>query len=155
MKAAPPPLQIGKPCPKSWDSLSGDGKRRFCEHCQLHVHNLSAMSSRERNRFVAESGGRACIAYRLRPDGTLITPSVWRNFSRHFGRLQVAAMAVLSAVLPFLFSACSQRRHDGSTTPPAHLHSAGQKDQDCQITLGVPMPPPPAASAPKSTSSTR
>ncbi len=39
---------ISKPCPADWDAMTGDAKRRFCEHCRLHVHNLTAMDEAER-----------------------------------------------------------------------------------------------------------
>lgn len=124
MKPAPPPLTIGKVCPMSWSSLQGDAKKRYCEHCQLHVHNLSAMSDRERDRFVRESGGRACIAYRVNADGSLITPLTrWQRATRVFREPKAAAMGLLATLLPFLFSACSQ-------TEPM------------QPTMGVPLPPP-------------
>ena len=74
-----------------FDDDSGDAKRRFCEHCQLHVHNLSAMSKKERTKFVAESKGRTCIAYTHRPDGTLISEGFWFRF---FRPLRLAGTAV-------------------------------------------------------------
>lgn len=131
MKSAPPPLTIGKVCPMSWSSMQGDSKKRYCEHCQLHVHNLSAMSGRERARFVRESGGRACIAYRLDADGTLITPpSPWQRATRVFREPKAAAMGLLATLLPFLFSACSHT-------------------EQLQPTLGVPLPPDTSDTQPK------
>ena len=110
MKPKAPPLEVQTPCPKLWEELHGGEQRRFCEECQLHVHNLSAMSSRERERFVARSGsGRQCIAYELRPDGSMVTPSWWSPLLRPFQRMQWAAMAFLAAVLPFAFSSCATR----------------------------------------------
>lgn len=131
MKAAPPPLTIGKVCPMSWNSMRGDLKKRYCEHCQLHVHNLSAMSGRERESFVWESGGRACIAYRLNADGTLITPPTrWQRATRVFREPKAAAMGLLATLLPFLFSACSHT-------------------EQLQPTLGVPLPPDTSDTQPK------
>lgn len=122
MKAAPPPLTIGKNCPMRWDDLQGDAKRRYCDQCQLHVHNLSAMSRRERDRFVNETGGRACIAYKLNNDGTLRETTLWRRATWPLRHPKAAALGLLAALLPFLFSACSQT--------------------EClQPTLGVPLPP--------------
>ncbi|MEO6741414.1 MAG: hypothetical protein ABIP20_14285 [Chthoniobacteraceae bacterium] len=121
MKAEPPPLQIGTPCPKNWDDMAGDAKRRFCEHCQLHVHNLSGMKPGERAQFVAESRGRACITYELRPDGTMVTPSRWNWVLRPLR----AFAALIAAMLPFAFSSCAP-----SCT---------------RRTAGVPMPPPDAS----------
>jgi hypothetical protein len=120
--------------------MRGDATRRFCDHCQLHVHNLSAMSRRQRDRFVRESGGRGCIAYQLRADGTMITPSFWSKVLQPFRRLQFAAVAVLAAVLPFLFTACASRRTLGAIAPPAHACST-VGEAETTVTLGTPVPP--------------
>ena len=39
MKSNPPPWKISQPCIADWGKMRGDGKRRFCEHCQKFVHN--------------------------------------------------------------------------------------------------------------------
>jgi hypothetical protein len=145
MKAEPPPLRIAKPCPKNWDDMSGDAKRRFCEHCQLHVHNLSAMSPVERTQFVAESGGRACITYEIRPDGTMLTPSRWNWVLRPLRALA----ALIAAMLPFSFSSCatssscSSRRLAGTPMPPPapeHNASQGRQTLGKMAVLGEAMP---------------
>src|SRR5436309_571232 len=96
-----PPLRIKTPCPKRWDDMRGDGKRRFCEHCQLHVHNLSAMSAHEREQFEASSGGLLCIAYELRNDGSMVTPARWPWMRRPLERARWAVAALLATVVPF------------------------------------------------------
>jgi hypothetical protein len=123
--------------------MAGGSKRRFCEHCQLDVHNLSAMSQGERDRFVAESGGRACIAYELRADGSMVTPSLWRRVSAPFWRVQLAIVAVLTTVLPFFFTACATRRTLGyGVAAQAHAHQDGASlDQTSSVTVGVPLLP--------------
>ena len=137
MKAEPPPLEIGTPCPRKWGDMTGDAKRRFCEHCQLHVHNLSAMPSGERMQFVAETRGRACITYELRPDGTMVTASRWDWMLRPLR----AVGALLAAILPFAFSSCGTRRTVGVPMPPRDVsaQSAQQKLGRVQI-LGEAMP---------------
>lgn len=115
----PPPLRIGTPCPKQWDQMTGDAKRRFCEHCQLHVHNLSAMSPRERRRLEgeAEAGRPLCIAYHLHQDGTMKTASLGERMFRPLQRVRLAAIAVLATFLPFLFSACHSQPMLGKMCP--------------------------------------
>ena len=141
MKAEPPPLQIGTPCPKRWDDMSGDAKRRFCQHCQLHVHNLSAMKPGERSQFVTESDGRACISYEIRPDGTMVTPSRWQWVLRPLR----AFAALIAALLPFAFSSCassgSNRRLAGVPMPPpdAPAHNAPEKSGNAML-LGAVAP---------------
>lgn len=131
MKAEPPPLRIASPCPKNWDDMSGDAKRRFCEQCQLHVHNLSGMSPGERTKFVKAPGPHACITYEVRPDGTMITASRWSWVLRPLR----AFAALVAAMLPFSVSSCatsgstcSSRRLAGTPMPPpAPEHTAAQK----------------------------
>ena len=132
MKAEPPPLRIANPCPKNWDDMSGDAKRRFCEQCQLHVHNLSAMSAGERTRFVQDPGPHACITYEIRPDGTMVTSSRWDWVVRPLR----AVAALLAAMLPFAFSSCATRRTAGVPVPPGSPshHSACEKPGTAHIT---------------------
>jgi len=117
-KPEPPPLRIGTPCPRQWEEMSGDAKQRYCGECQLHVHNLSAMSRGERERFVSGAKGqeRVCVTYDLRPDGSMITHSFWRGLFGPVQRLQFAAVAVLAGLVPFLFSGCATRRTTGKAT---------------------------------------
>ncbi len=58
-------LQVHVPCPKKWDDLDGNERRRFCEQCGKHVHNLSLASSQETAQLTrqVESGARVCVAY--------------------------------------------------------------------------------------------
>jgi len=55
------PLTIRTPCPKRWEELSGDGRRRFCSECSLHVHNAAALTRREAEALVARDEGRVCM----------------------------------------------------------------------------------------------
>ena len=119
MKAEPPPLRVAKPCPKDWNAMTGDDKRRFCEHCNLHVHNLSGMSAKERERLIASTGGRVCITYELHPDGTMLTPKRWSWLLRPLQRIRWSVAAVLATIFPFLFSACAPRRTMGMPPPPS------------------------------------
>jgi hypothetical protein len=149
MKPEPPPFRIAKPCPKNWNEMSGDAKRRFCEHCQLHVHNLSAMSERERGEFVAESGGKACIAYELRGDGSMVTPSRWSWLFAPLRRFQQAGTALLAACLPMAFSACSTTRKTtlGAPLPPRASADSKSGMDSSTVSMGEmapmdPLPPP-------------
>src|SRR5687768_15535544 len=55
--------RISQPCFQHWSAMAGDDKRRFCDHCQLHVHNLTAMSAAEQQTLLSQRGTRQCIAY--------------------------------------------------------------------------------------------
>jgi len=54
-------IEIQTPCPKSWDSLVGDERRRFCSECNLHVHNSAALTRAEATELVREAEERLCM----------------------------------------------------------------------------------------------
>jgi hypothetical protein len=88
-----------------WDDMRGDSRSRFCEHCQLHVQNLSAVSQRSAARVLSRSEHeRVCVTYTRRADGTLVTrwdtivDFVFSQIRRGFGRL-------LAACVPLVLSA--------------------------------------------------
>ena len=53
-------IEIAKPCPVSWDSMSGDERIRFCGDCKKHVYNISEMSKKEAERLILETEHKAC-----------------------------------------------------------------------------------------------
>lgn len=132
--------------------MTGNAQRRFCEHCQLHVHNLSAMSDRQRNIFVGETKGHACIAYVQGPGDTMITEGPLTRLLSLFRPVRAASIALLAAILPFWFSSCATRRTtyvNGKPVPQGQsgenkqtMHLGGmKKPPNSEITVGVPLPP--------------
>ena len=65
-------LQLSFRCPADWEAMEGDEQRRFCSHCQKHVHDLSAMS-RDEAAAVVTKGGEVCVRMTRRADGSLVT----------------------------------------------------------------------------------
>jgi hypothetical protein len=55
------PIHIRTPCPKRWEELVGDERKRFCSECCLHVHNAAALTQREARALVSEATGRVCL----------------------------------------------------------------------------------------------
>ena len=84
-------LRIESPCHEDWSAMTGDTRRRHCDACDTHVHDLSAMTEREARRLLARSP-TACIRYRARPDG-----SVRHAPTRRLPRQRAVAAARLSA----------------------------------------------------------
>jgi hypothetical protein len=57
-------LKIATPCPKDFDEMHGDGFKRFCDHCQKHVHNLSDLTRRDALALLKENrNSRICVVY--------------------------------------------------------------------------------------------
>ena len=69
-------LDIASPCPALWSEMAGDDRSRFCQSCQLTVHNLSAMTNDEAQSLLAtanDEGSRVCVRFYQREDGTVLT----------------------------------------------------------------------------------
>ena len=69
-------LEIASPCPALWSEMTGDDRSRFCQSCQLTVHNLSAMTTDEAQALLdtaSDEGSRVCVRFYKREDGTVLT----------------------------------------------------------------------------------
>ena len=102
MKSNPSPWTITKPCSANWDKMRGDDKRRFCEHCQKHVHNVSAMNQSEREAFANPTNEKECVFYHQRRDGSVADLSLLVKFRQWFPFLRLAWWSILATLLPTL-----------------------------------------------------
>src|SRR5687767_11236701 len=66
-------IEVRTPCPADWEQMAGNHTKRFCQHCQKHVHNLSAMPADEAERLVCESAGRLCVRFARDDSGKVLT----------------------------------------------------------------------------------
>ena len=107
---------IPAPCDADWDAMVGNERVRFCEHCHLHVTNLSALSRQEAMRLVSRSEGRLCVRFIKRADGSVVTkhlPQPLHQISRRVSRIAAGAFtATLS-----LSSAAAQTRSTNTNEP--------------------------------------
>ena len=118
------PPTIRTPCPKVWQEIHGDSKTRFCDHCQLHVQNLSAMSKREVALTLAHNEKEhVCVTYIRRGDGSLVTR--WDGFCDSLlTPLRRGFAWALAACAPIVLSACQTQsqlisRAEPGCTPPS------------------------------------
>ena len=91
-------LRIATPCPISWEQMTGDNRVRFCNHCQLNVYNLSALSRVEAEELIASTEGRLCARLFRRADGTVLTencPVGLRALRRRVAKRTAAIFAAI------------------------------------------------------------
>lgn len=60
-------FEVKSPCGEDWNKMRGGERVRFCEHCDLNVNNISALTRKEALRLVRESNGRLCVRYVKNP----------------------------------------------------------------------------------------
>jgi ankyrin repeat protein len=92
-------MTIPAPCDADWNSMIGNDRVRFCEHCNLHVTNLSSLTRQEAMRLVARSAGRLCVRFVQRPDGTALTKQMPQKFHQIGRRVSRFAAGAFSATL--------------------------------------------------------
>jgi hypothetical protein len=102
-------ITIPAPCDADWDSMIGNDQVRFCEHCNLHVTDLSAMTRQQAMSLVARSQGRLCVRFIQRPDGGILTRTLPEKFYRISRRASRIAAGAFTATLS-LSSAAAQTR---------------------------------------------
>jgi ankyrin repeat protein len=99
--------------------MAGNDQVRFCEHCNLHVTDLSAMTRQAARRLVARSQGRLCVRYVQRPDGGILTRSVPQKLYRISRRVSRIAAGAFTATLSLSSAAAQARSESSSGIPPA------------------------------------
>lgn len=89
-------IEVKKPCSQSWHEMTGNDEVRFCDHCSLHVNNLSEMTRKKAMKLVRESDGKICVRYAQNPVDK--TPVFADRFYQITRRASIAA-GVLGASL--------------------------------------------------------
>lgn len=87
-------LPIAEPCCVSWDTMEGEGHKRFCSDCEKEVVNLSALTEEESRTFL-ETTPHPCIRYTYDQDGLVyfVHPQVKRQ-REGLKKLLAAAFAI-------------------------------------------------------------
>ncbi len=92
-------LAVNSPCSQDWDSMIGNDRVRFCEHCSLHVHNISEMTRAKALRLVESSHGRICVRYHRDSAGQVISKTISPTLYQLGRRVSRFAAGAFSATL--------------------------------------------------------
>jgi hypothetical protein len=116
--------------------MIGDNKRRFCNHCRLHVHNLSAMSDADQEALLSQRGTKQCIGYLADDRSIRVHTRTWL-FLRRFLRPWRAGLAFLAVALPFGPSGCATPHQQvNSSNPDTHACKHARELPDGKMIFG-------------------
>ena len=115
-------ISIASPCNAPWDSMIGNDRVRFCEHCQLSVHNLDLTSRKQLRRLIAKSNGRLCVSY-LQP---LSVAPVLHKIGRRTSKI---AASTFSAVLGLSAAVVANTNSKATAFPHETVSAACLVDQ--------------------------
>ena len=107
MKTSLDRIKIATPCPITWEQMAGNERVRFCQHCQLNVYNISALSKPEAEALVFNAAGRVCARLYRRSDGTVMTqdcPVGLRAVRMKVSRAAAAVLALIGSLAPVAFA---------------------------------------------------
>jgi Carboxypeptidase regulatory-like domain len=118
-----PMLDIPRPCPMAWSSMSGEGTARTCERCQRAVHDFSILSATQIQSLLSDPSKRVCA----RMD--------WKAVQR-LGASRLKA-AVLSTMLTTVGVATAAQPKDTSTIDLAAIrgvvHAGDRPVSDVEV----------------------
>jgi len=96
--------------------MTGNDQVRFCEHCNLQVHDLNAMTRQAAMQLVARSQGRLCVRFVQAPDGSPLVAALPQKLHRLGRRVSRIAAGAFSASLG-LSGAVAQTRTQSDLKP--------------------------------------
>jgi hypothetical protein len=127
-------IPIASPCGADWRTMKPSDTKRFCDACQKHVHDLSAMTPTAAKALLSSPPTEGlCVRYLYDAHGEIL----FRDAPLPTGMLVRAkrfATAAAAVALPMALAACS-----GSMPVQATMG-------EVQVMMGAP-PPLPAPSA--------
>ena len=106
MNANNSPWTIKQRCAADWEKMRGDDKRRFCEQCRKFVHNVSAMTSAEREALARPENMHECVYYSERSGGDIANLSFLARLRRMFPLLRIVGWSTLIGLMPVSLSGC-------------------------------------------------
>jgi ankyrin repeat protein len=118
-------IKVASPCTADWDAMIGTDQVRFCEHCNLHVTDLSNMTRQNAMRLVARSRGRLCVRYIQRPNGGVLTKQIPEKLYRISRRVSRIAAGAFTATLS-VSGAMAQTRADSNSLASQEAASASK-----------------------------
>jgi len=130
-------MRIASPCSVSWEKMSGDDRMRFCDQCNLHVYNISAMTKEQVAALVTGTGGRICARLYRRADGTVLTkdcPVGLRALRRRISKMAGAALTAILSLCTGVF-AQTQSKEGKTCTPAISVKTKKAADKAEQGTL--------------------
>jgi len=154
-------VRVAAPCNARWEDMTGDDRARFCQHCQKHVFNLSAMTRAEAESLIVEKEGKFCGRFHRRTDGRMLTrdcatgQSIRRNRIARWCGAAFATFMLLIGGKVSLRSAETNNQQAGNSTHAEKKPEQGTRMGEVAVnpvTMGViavsTNVPPPATNQP-------
>jgi hypothetical protein len=127
-------IRIPQPCSTEWEQMIGDDRTRFCNECNKHVYNLSAMTRRQAEAIIEASRGKLCARVIRQEDGTTVVrddailPDAGLHHIRRASPIASAVVSAMMAVSPVMAAQTSVPAKQSASV----LSQQGQKKPGAQ-----------------------
>jgi len=127
-------IRIPQPCSTEWEQMTGDDRTRFCNECNKHVYDLSAMTRRQAEAIIEASRGKLCGRVTRQEDGTtvvkddFILPTAGLHHIRRASPIASAVVSAMMAVSPVMAAQTSAPAKQSTSV----LLQQGQKKPGAQ-----------------------
>ncbi|MCB9686800.1 MAG: hypothetical protein H6738_13250 [Alphaproteobacteria bacterium] len=138
-------VRIDEPCHARWAEMSGDERRRFCASCQLHVHDLSAMTEPQA-RELLRTEPDVCVRYTTDGRGRILHRAVAAAGALLAAAPALASNAPTEEAQSGLFERVYEAMSDwwyGEEPPAAEEERGCQSLHPTPVDTGLAPPPPP------------
>lgn len=105
-------IKIASPCTMRWEDMSGDERLRFCQHCQKHVYNFSAMTTAEVSALIREKEGKLCGRIFQRADGRVLTADCPVGAEQAYHRLKILITSAAATIVLSMTCLAATRTFD-------------------------------------------
>jgi hypothetical protein len=131
-------IEVQSPCPKDWNRMSGSDQKRYCDHCNRHVHDLSAMTESEAQELICRAAGHLCVRFTRLANGKIKTLDYFNPPGRRgYGWRVWTMVGVIGAAI----AACIARFKDPPVSPPGVV--VGEMSMPINAPPGTTPNPPP------------
>lgn len=134
-------VRVASPCNARWEDMNGDDRARFCQHCQKHVFNLSAMSRDEAEALVREKEGKFCGRFHQRRDGRMLTSDCFVGRRQRRSRWLKASLALLVMIGALSAALATPGSRRGNRQPGPFAQKIDGWIYDVKVKLGIIQPP--------------
>jgi hypothetical protein len=153
MSPTDPLLRVRVPCSEEWDAMAEDGRGRFCNVCNMHVHDVSRMTEHEARELLAARASRVCVRFLSDAEGNVLYGAPEAGFVplanvRASSRRRVAVGAGLVAAGLSTLMACGPSASTATAGEPMYVPTSS-----CALPSATPSASGSASPAPRAPSS--
>lgn len=147
-------IPIPTPCDENWDTMTPEGRKRFCDKCKKHVYDLSRMGEASAQELLERRvADNLCVSFLFDTYGNVVfqmvdTKIIAPSKLLRAKRAAVAATATLALATTMACGGAPAERLGGAPPPQPVERTSGEPPAPIETATPVAASPSAAASVP-------